>query len=62
VRLIIVRHGETDWTLAGRHTGATDVLLTAEGRRQAASLPPLLEHLLSGQSPVVVCSPRQRAT
>ncbi|HZW45587.1 MAG TPA: histidine phosphatase family protein [Dermatophilaceae bacterium] len=62
MRLIIVRHGETDWTLAGRYTGATDVLLTASGRREAASLPPLLEHLLGGQSPVVVSSPRQRAT
>ena len=62
MRLIIVRHGETDWTLAGRHTGATDVLLTADGRRQATSLPPLLEHLSGGQSPVVVSSPRQRAT
>lgn len=58
MRLIIVRHGETDWTLAGRHTGATDVLLTADGRRQATSLPPLLEHVLGGQSPVAVSSPR----
>jgi len=62
VRLIIVRHGETDWTLDSRYTGATDVLLTASGRREAASLPPLLEHLLGGHSPVVVSSPRQRAT
>jgi len=40
MRLIIVRHGETDWTLAGRYTGATDVSLTATGRREATSLAP----------------------
>ncbi len=62
MRLIIVRHGETDWTLAGRYTGATDVLLTANGRRQATSLPPLLEHVLHGQTPAVLSSPRQRTT
>lgn len=62
MRLIIVRHGETDWTLAGRYTGATDVPLTAHGRREATSLALLLEHLLGGQNPVVVSSPRQRAT
>ena len=45
MRLIVVRHGETNWTLAGRYTGATDLLPTANGRRQAASLPPLLELL-----------------
>lgn len=33
MRLIIVRHGETDWTVAGRYTGCTDVSLTADGRR-----------------------------
>jgi broad specificity phosphatase PhoE len=62
MRLIIVRHGETDWTLAGRHTGATDVPLTANGYRQASALPLLLEHILRGQRPVVVSSPRRRAT
>jgi broad specificity phosphatase PhoE len=62
MRLIIVRHGETDWTLAGRYTGSTDVPLTAHGRREATSLALLLEHLLGGHDPVVVSSPRQRAT
>jgi broad specificity phosphatase PhoE len=62
MRLIIVRHGETDWTLAGRYTGASDVPLTAHGRREASSLPPLLQHVLRGHNPVVVSSPRQRAT
>jgi len=62
MRLIIVRHCETDWTLAGRYTGTTDVLLTANGRREATSLRPRLDHVLDGQSPMVVSSPRQRAT
>jgi broad specificity phosphatase PhoE len=62
MRLVIVRHGETDWTLAGRYTGTTDVGLTAGGRQQAASLASLVERVLHGHTPVLVCSPRRRAT
>lgn len=39
VSLLVVRHGETDWSRDGRHTGRADVALTARGRRQAADLP-----------------------
>ena len=38
VRLLLVRHGDTDWAHQRRHTGRTDVLLNAEGERRAAAL------------------------
>ncbi len=61
MQLIIVRHGETEWTISGQHTGVTDLPLTPNGRRQADRLQPLAAGILDGRDPVVYSSPRRRA-
>jgi probable phosphoglycerate mutase len=37
-KLVLVRHGETDWSASGRHTGSTDIFLSERGREIARSL------------------------
>ncbi len=54
----LVRHGETAWSAAGRHTGRTDIPLTQEGERKARRL----SERLAGQTfDRVFASPLQRA-
>jgi probable phosphoglycerate mutase len=54
----LVRHGETEWSRSGRHTGRTEVELTDRGREQAIALRPVLADL---HPALVLCSPRVRA-
>ena len=45
LRLYLVRHGETDWSRSGRHTGLSDIPLTVHGEAEARQLRPTLEHV-----------------
>ena len=62
MKLVIIRHGGTEWTLSGRYTGITDLPLTRHGCGQAALLAPLVERVLSGDGARAFSSPRRRAT
>lgn len=56
--LLLVRHGETEWSLSGQHTGRTEIDLTPRGEDQAKAASALL-----GPRPIdrVLVSPRNRA-
>jgi probable phosphoglycerate mutase len=56
--LLLVRHGQTEWSLSGRHTGLTDLPLTAHGEAQAS----VLRRALADRAyALVLSSPLQRA-
>ncbi|WP_163797578.1 acid phosphatase [Mycolicibacterium sediminis] len=59
-RLLLLRHGETEWSRTGRHTGRTDVELTDVGREQAALAAEAVAELQLSD-PLVISSPRHRA-
>ena len=56
--IYFIRHGETQWSLSGRHTGRTDLPLTPHGKEQARELGERLRTLAFSH---VLTSPRQRA-
>jgi len=58
LRLYLIRHGETEWSLSGQHTGTSDIKLTAHGEDEARSLAPWLCGISFAR---VLISPRQRA-
>lgn len=58
-QIYIARHGETEWSASGRHTGRTDVPLTAAGEQQARQLG---QRLLGIAFQHIWYSPLQRAT
>lgn len=57
-QLFLIRHGETEWSKSGKHTSVTDLPLTAEGERVAASLK---ARLAGATFELVLTSPRERA-
>ncbi|OAH09421.1 histidine phosphatase family protein [Streptomyces jeddahensis] len=56
--LLLVRHGETEWSRSGQHTSWSDISLTENGREQARRLGPLLASYRIG---AVFVSPMKRA-
>jgi broad specificity phosphatase PhoE len=56
--VFLIRHGQTEWSLAGFHTGRKDIPLTPHGEEEARRLQPRLK---SKTFAAVLCSPLQRA-
>jgi probable phosphoglycerate mutase len=59
-RLLLLRHGETEWSKSGKHTSRTDLELTETGRGQAKSAGETIAQL-NLNNPYVISSPRTRA-
>ena len=57
-KIYLIRHGETEWTVSGQHTGLTDKPLTEQGKREAAALK---RHLMQIPFAKIWSSPLKRA-
>jgi broad specificity phosphatase PhoE len=57
-QLFLIRHGETEWSLSGAHTGLTDLPLTARGEQRAEAMG---RYLNARPFALVLTSPLQRA-
>ena len=58
MQIVLVRHGETEWSRSGQHTSRTDLPLIEEGRERAVALGPLLA---KWEFSLVLTSPLRRA-
>lgn len=63
MELLLIRHGSTEWSLHGKHTGRTDLPLTADGERAALGLRDVVAAYLGDRRvPILYSSPASRAT
>jgi broad specificity phosphatase PhoE len=58
MEIVLVRHGETEWSAVGKHTGRTDLPLVEAGRKRAGAL---ADELAGRSFALVLCSPLRRA-
>ena len=58
MQIVLVRHGETEWSLSGQHTSRTDLPLLPVGRERAEALG---TKLAAWDFALVLCSPLRRA-
>jgi broad specificity phosphatase PhoE len=58
-QMVLLRHGATEWSLSGQHTGRTDIPLVELGYEQAKAAGDLLRHMTFAQ---VLTSPLLRAS
>jgi broad specificity phosphatase PhoE len=61
-KVYLLRHGQTEWSVSGKHTGRTDVPLTEKGRGLAKAAGELIRRVRGDEPPaLVLTSPRARA-